>query len=442
MCLDVVVVGARPKAPTGWLRFRPACCCAPRSCGAPPVGPGPRPLGRGPGRRGGGPPRRRSRDPGGRLSWSVGPSPRFGAGLFGPVAVVDDQRRRGYGHLPGVVLLAVAKTGVALGTLATLGSAPVFCGLLARALLGEGLRASWAVATALAVAGCGLLLLPRRRRLGVAYRCAARPGGRGCARDVHGLGPGAAASGGGHRRPARRHAHNRRLPPRPRSRRWCRSSAQRAGAVLVGWLGPVATAVAYVIFARGLAGVPAGMAATLGLAEPLAAAILGVGLLGEHLSPVAGLGGGLLVLGLAGSVLRLSRADRARWPGVGPHGRELGPDGRALGPMAGLCRWPGFGARWPGFGARWPRIWEQPTKAGEIAERPDQPVGAHLPGSRPKFHYRPVDDNGSGALTGRLGRVTVPIPQGGPGEVVVSIRGGTERFAAWCETPVAKHTRL
>ncbi len=51
-----------------------------------------------------------------------------------------------------------------------------------------------------------------------------------------------------------------------------------------------------------------------------------------------------------------------------------------------------------------------------------------------------MDDNGSSPLTGRLGRVTVPIPEGGPGEVVVSIRGGTERFAAWCETPVPKHT--
>ena len=41
---------------------------------------------------------------------------------------------------------------------------------------------------------------------------------------------------------------------------------------------------------------------------------------------------------------------------------------------------------------------------------------------------------------GRLGRVTVPIPGDGPGEIVVSIRGGTERFAAWCEQPLAKHT--
>ena len=247
---------------------------------------------------------------------------------------------------------AVAKTGVALGTLATLGSAPVFCGLLARALLGEGLRASWAVATALAVAGCGLLLLPvggaSASPTGVLlalvagacygmYTVSARALLQAGA-DTVALLAGTLITGACLLAPVLAGGAGPLLSVR--------------GAVLVGWLGPVATAVAYVIFARGLAGVPAGMAATLGLAEPLAAAILGVGLLGEHLSPVASLGGGLLVLGLAGSVLRLSRARS------GPDGRELmadgrgwadgralGPDGRALGPMAGIwARWPGFGA--------------------------------------------------------------------------------------------------
>jgi hypothetical protein len=45
-------------------------------------------------------------------------------------------------------------------------------------------------------------------------------------------------------------------------------------------------------------------------------------------------------------------------------------------------------------------------------------------------------------LHGRLGRVTVPIPADGPGEIVVAIRGGTERFAAWCDVPLAKHTSV
>lgn len=40
---------------------------------------------------------------------------------------------------------------------------------------------------------------------------------------------------------------------------------------------------------------------------------------------------------------------------------------------------------------------------------------------------------------GAIGRVTVSIPPDGPGEVLVSVRGGTEAFAAWSEEPIAKH---
>jgi hypothetical protein len=45
-------------------------------------------------------------------------------------------------------------------------------------------------------------------------------------------------------------------------------------------------------------------------------------------------------------------------------------------------------------------------------------------------------------LPGRIGRVTVPIPSDGPGEIVVAIRGGTERFAAWCDEPLPKHASV
>ena len=49
------------------------------------------------------------------------------------------------------------------------------------------------------------------------------------------------------------------------------------------------------------------------------------------------------------------------------------------------------------------------------------------------------DDEDEELLKGRLARVTVPIPAGKPGEVLVEIRGGTERYAARCDQPVAKH---
>jgi hypothetical protein len=46
------------------------------------------------------------------------------------------------------------------------------------------------------------------------------------------------------------------------------------------------------------------------------------------------------------------------------------------------------------------------------------------------------------SLLGKVGRVTVSIPVGGPGEVLLSVRGGTEAFAAWSDEPIARHSRI
>jgi hypothetical protein len=45
-------------------------------------------------------------------------------------------------------------------------------------------------------------------------------------------------------------------------------------------------------------------------------------------------------------------------------------------------------------------------------------------------------------LLGSIGRVTVSIPAGGPGEVLLPVRGGTEAFAAWSDEPVPRHSRV
>ena len=50
-----------------------------------------------------------------------------------------------------------------------------------------------------------------------------------------------------------------------------------------------------------------------------------------------------------------------------------------------------------------------------------------------------MDDEDAAELKGRPARVTRPIPVGGPGEIVVAVRGGTERYTAWCHTAIAKH---
>jgi hypothetical protein len=45
-------------------------------------------------------------------------------------------------------------------------------------------------------------------------------------------------------------------------------------------------------------------------------------------------------------------------------------------------------------------------------------------------------------LLGTIGRVTVSIPVGGPGEVLLPVRGGTEAFAAWSDEPIPRHSRI
>ncbi len=63
-------------------------------------------------------------------------------------------------------------------------------------------------------------------------------------------------------------------------------------------LGVIATGIAYLLFARGLIYVPSSTAVTLALAEPLTAALLGVFLVGETLHVTAWLGICLLMLGI------------------------------------------------------------------------------------------------------------------------------------------------
>ena len=72
----------------------------------------------------------------------------------------------------------------------------------------------------------------------------------------------------------------------------------RAAPELILHLGLLATALAYTLFGQGLRLTPLATAVTISLAEPLTAGILGVTLLGEKLTPLAGLGLALIFSGL------------------------------------------------------------------------------------------------------------------------------------------------
>lgn len=74
-----------------------------------------------------------------------------------------------------------------------------------------------------------------------------------------------------------------------------------SGLLVAGYLALVPMAFAYFLFGRGLAHISAGTAATLILVEPVTAAVLSVAVAGEHLDPlgwggIALVGAGLLIL--------------------------------------------------------------------------------------------------------------------------------------------------
>ena len=76
-------------------------------------------------------------------------------------------------------------------------------------------------------------------------------------------------------------------------------------------LGIVATGIAYLLFVKGLTRVPSSTAVTLALAEPLTAALLGVFVLGESLSFVSWIGLVLLLVGI-GMLMRGSEKSGGR----------------------------------------------------------------------------------------------------------------------------------
>jgi DME family drug/metabolite transporter len=203
------------------------------------------------------------------------------------------------GIFQAVFFAAVNRTGVGLATLVALGAAPAATGVCAYYLHGEPLLLGWAAATACAVAGCAMLLLPGAHAgvdgLGVIFALLAAGcyGGYTVAakklmragRPVEGV-IAASLLGGA-------------LILTPALGRRAAGLVSLHGCTLIAWLGLVSTALAYVLFVCGLRGIRASTAGTLSLAEPLVAIALAVLLLGERLTLSAIAGGSLLLAGMA-----------------------------------------------------------------------------------------------------------------------------------------------
>jgi len=247
--------------------------------------------------------RAHDRAPSPLMHWAPGPA------LAGALGVVGYQL---------CFFAAVDATGVAVGTVVALGSGPAFAGLFGLALRKERPTRQWALATALAVTGAAVLVLA---------------GGGATSVDPVGiaLALGAGASYGLYT------VTSKTLLEHGHSPEGVMAVAFGLGAVLLSpvlvigdtawlttpggatlalYLGLIPTALAYILFARGLQKLPAASVATLTLAEPLTAASLGVAVLGERPGPVAGLGAllvlsGLLVLSLKPKASRQNAAATA-----------------------------------------------------------------------------------------------------------------------------------
>ncbi len=195
---------------------------------------------------------------------------------------------------------AVERAGVAVGTLAAIGSGPVLTGLLAVWLLGERPGRTWLAATGLCLTGLALLVLG---------------GGADGAADPLGvlLALAAGLAYAAYTVLAKRQLDEGHAPAVVMAAAFGLGGllsvpllltqplgwvATPGGAVLVGYLGLVTVTLAYLLFVRGLAVLPAGPVTTLVLAEPVVATALGVVVLDERLALPGAVGAGLVLVGL------------------------------------------------------------------------------------------------------------------------------------------------
>lgn len=194
--------------------------------------------------------------------------------------------------------MAVSMTGIAIGTIITLSSAPIIAGFLEWLFSKKRPSTSWWIATGLSIAGC-LLLFSNQGSVTIDPVGALLALGAGASFTVYTL--------------VSKRILDKQPPEATAAVIFCISALLLAPALFIldiSWtgtmnglavslhLGLLATAAAYLFFNKGLLSVPSSTAVSLSLAEPLTAALLGVFLVGESLAPMSWIGVGLLLCGI------------------------------------------------------------------------------------------------------------------------------------------------
>ena len=202
-------------------------------------------------------------------------------------------------------------TGVAVGTIVAMGSTPIIAAVLDYFLQKEKLTPRWYIATLLSITGGILLVLGggsqvKTNPLGILLALLA-----GFSYAVLALANKRLVA---HHPPFTVVAVNSTIGALlllpllfTTDLSWL---AEPPGPAVVLYLGLITTALAYGIFAKGLRIVSVHNAATLTLAEPLTAALLGILIVGEKLTPYAFIGMALIFCGLL--ILTLNFPSRPR----------------------------------------------------------------------------------------------------------------------------------
>lgn len=192
----------------------------------------------------------------------------------------------------------VERTGVAVGTIVGIGSTPILAGPIGYLVRGEKPGTHWLLATLLGVIGCGLLIVA----------------GRDIRLDVIGILL-ATCAGGSYAvfATASKSLLEKHAPESVMAVTFSLGAlfvlpllfgaklswlSQPTGWLVVLHLGVISAAFAYILFAHGLKHVKVATAATLTLAEPLTAGLLGYFFLREPLTPLALTGILLIFAGL------------------------------------------------------------------------------------------------------------------------------------------------
>lgn len=195
---------------------------------------------------------------------------------------------------------SVRFTGVAVGTVVTIGSSPVFSGIIEWLFFQKRPNRIWGIATSLSIVGCVMLFMNKGETtvhpVGILLAlCAGAMFAlyTNCSKQLT--------------------EREETLPAVAMTFTICALILLPFSGDGVTWvfsfqniwpmlfMGLAATSLAYVLFLAGLEKISSSSAVTLSLAEPLTAALLGVFLIGEYLSPTSWLGvilllGGIVVL--------------------------------------------------------------------------------------------------------------------------------------------------